>query len=825
MKPDASGPNLDEQPTLGAEVSPLAVPAAEAVTLAGTAMPAGAPAQTKVGNYTIVKRLGEGGMGVVYEALQENPRRAVALKIVRGAFADEHAVRMFQREAQVLGRLKHPGIAAIYESGQAGDGQYYFAMELVRGVRLDEYLQRQKEDAASSRGLERRQLEVFLQLCEAVSYAHQRGVIHRDLKPANILVQEPETLSPLGGHAPAQIKVLDFGLARISEDELGGLSVQTQPGTIQGTVPYMSPEQVCGQVEQVDVRSDEYALGVILYQLRSGQMPYELRRASLPEAARIICETPPQALPPALRKTPLGRDLAVIVNKALAKEPAGRYQSVAALAEDIHRALNDQPILAQAPSTVYQVRKLVARHKASFAFILALVVLLVALAGAMTVAARRIAGQRDRANREAQVAEQVSGFLVRLFQVSKPERARGKTITARELLDKGAASIQAERSMDPQVKASLLDTIGDAYSSLGFYRTAQPLLEAALKTRQEVFGAESAPVAQTLKDLGGMAADQGETQAAERYYLQSLAAYRKAEGGNNDDFAKALNNAGTAEASLGHLRGAQSYFQRALDLRTALSGPSSAQLIPIRANLAYLAYERNDYAGAVEQFRQELALAKKVDGPDHPFVAELENNIGAVLFMQKQYGAAGRYYRQALALDRKLLGGAHPQIGQELANLGEVEDASGSLRGAQQDYQQALAILRAKVPGTDARLRFVETNLGSVLVREGGAAELQEGSGLLRTALAADKKALPAAAWDIADAESELGGCLLAQGRVQAAEPLLVNSLRVLRAQLGANDPASVPRALQRLVAVEMRLGKRALAQHYAALLHAAGGN
>ncbi len=808
----------DDAPTLDLDAPTLLTPDLD-VTLGATAAAARAPAQTTVGHYSIVRRLGEGGMGVVYEAEQENPRRAVALKIIRGAFADEHAVRMFQREAQVLGRLKHPGIAAIYESGRTDDGQYFFAMELVRGLRLDEYLRSQQGSSLPLRAMLRYRLELFVQLCEAVSYAHQRGVIHRDLKPANVLVQEPETLSPSGSNALVQIKVLDFGLARLSEDELGGMSLATQPGTIQGTVPYMSPEQVRGNVEQVDVRSDEYALGVMLYEILAGELPYELPRSSLPQAARIICETPPKPLTAALAKSPLGRDLAVIVGKALAKEPEQRYQSVAALAEDIRRALSDQPILAQAPSTVYQFRKLVARHKPGFAFALVLLVVLVGFAVTMTLAAQRIAGQRDRANREAQVAEQVSNFLVNLFQVSKPERAQGKTITARELLDKGAASIQDDRTMDPEVKASLLDTMGDAYSSLGFFKASQPLLQAALATRTRLFRAQSKPVAQTLLGLGLLARNRGNLQQAKSDFSRSLATFQKAEGARNDDVAQALNDLGTTYVLLNQLGPARSYLTRALAVRTAVSGPKSAKLIAIRTNLADIAYASKDYAAAADQFRHELALAKTIYGPTHPFISGITSNLGSALFQENKFRQAESYYAQALALDRKLLGSHHPDIASDLANIAETLDAEGNLSGAANDYAQALAILQPKVPATDLRLRFVETNLGSVLVRQGGAANLDRAEKLLRAALAADQKVEPRNSWETADARSELGGCLLAQGHLKQAESLLVNSLPVLTSQLGDNDPASVPRALHRLVAVETRLGHTAAAARYAAAL------
>ncbi len=798
-------------------------------TISTPALPAtGFGSQTRIGSYTIVGRLGEGGMGVVYEALQENPRRRVALKIIRGiGLVDDHAVRMFQREAQVLGRLKHAGIASIYESGRTADGQHFLAMELVQGARLDQYLEL-VAPLTSGKLAVRRRLELFLQICDAVSYAHQRGVIHRDLKPANILVQVPETgnVAGAGGHTgsglQAEIKVLDFGLARLAEDELGGPSLATQPGTIQGTVPYMSPEQVRGNTDLVDVRSDVYALGVILFELLAGELPYDLKRASLPEAARIICEQAPKPLEPRLNgRSPLAHELAVIVNKALEKEPDRRYQSVAALAEDVYRCLNDQPILAQSPTTMYQVRKLIARHKFGFAAVCTVVALLAGFAVTMTIAAQRIASQRDRADREAQVANQVSSFLINLFQVSKPSEAKGKTVTARQLLDKGARSIQANRGMNPEVRASLLDTMGSAYSSLGFYDQSQPLLEAALATRTALFGSHSLQVAQTLRQLGLLAMHRGDAAGARTDAGRALAIYREREGPNGADVAVALNDLATTLEHLGKMDAAQAAYQQALTVSIHADGPNSPALIPMRTNLAYFAYERKDYAAAADQFRQELALAKKVYGPVHPFVSQITNNLGGVLYTEQRYAQAEKYYRQALALNRKLYGNQHPEIGLDLANIAQAQDAEGKLAEAAATYRRALAILAPKVTPTDFRLRFVETNLGGVLVRQATPAALRQAELLLRTALAADRKALPPGAWDTADAASELGGCLLAEHRYAAAAPLLAGSIATLRAKLGANDPAEVTRALRRLVRLYTALHNPAAARRYQALLAA----
>jgi predicted Ser/Thr protein kinase len=311
--------------------------------VAGACAPADPPLPTQIGPYRIIRRLGEGGMGIVYEAEQNSPRRLVALKVVRGgATADGYRVKLFQREAQTLARLKHPNIAAIYDAGATPDGQHFFAMEDVQGVPLNAYARSNNLSVA-------RKLELFRRVCEAIRYAHQRGVIHRDLKPSNILME-----------ADGNPKILDFGLARITDPELPRTSM-TDIGRIMGTLPYMSPEDARGDQEGMDVRSDVYSLGVILFELLTGELPYRVRRANLPEAVRIICEDPPQR-PSAIDRTLRG-DLETIVLKALEKTLPRRYQTVEQLEEDVRRFQSNQPILARRPRITYRLRKFVSRHR------------------------------------------------------------------------------------------------------------------------------------------------------------------------------------------------------------------------------------------------------------------------------------------------------------------------------------------------------------------------------------------------------------------------------------------------------------------------------
>jgi predicted Ser/Thr protein kinase len=304
--------------------------------------PAAAGAATDhIGRYRIVGVVGEGGMGTVYEAEQDNPRRPVALKVIRPGLVSPALVKRFEHEAQILGRLHHPGIAQIYDAGLAEDGRPFFAMEFIHGLPLGEYAGRHRLDPAA-------RLALLARVCDAVQHAHDQGVIHRDLKPGNILVDEA-----------GQPKILDFGVARAAD--LQTTASRTQAGQLLGTLSYMSPEQVTGDPQALDGRSDVYTLGVILFELLVGRLPYDLHQLPLPEVARVIREREPSRL--GLINTHFRGDVETIAAKALEKDKARRYQGPAALAADIRRYLNHEPIQARPPSALYQLRKFARRNK------------------------------------------------------------------------------------------------------------------------------------------------------------------------------------------------------------------------------------------------------------------------------------------------------------------------------------------------------------------------------------------------------------------------------------------------------------------------------
>ncbi|MDX1387801.1 MAG: serine/threonine-protein kinase, partial [Acidobacteriota bacterium] len=424
------------------------------------------PLPASIGRYRIVSVLGRGGMGIVYEAEQSRPHRPVALKVILGgSYVDDLHIRLFEREVETLARLKHPNIATIYEAGRTEEGQHFFAMELVRGTTLDRFV---VENDLTRRD----RLELFGTICAAINHAHQRGVIHRDLKPSNILVD-----------ADGQPKVLDFGLARITDWDLNATTMLTRPGNIVGTLTHMSPEQARGDVDAIDVRSDVYALGVILYQLMTDKLPVEWDQRSLPAGITAILERDPPK--PSTIDRRLRGDLDTIIMKTLEKDPPRRYQSAAALGDDVERYLTHQPILARPAGTFYQFRKLVARHKLPFALLAAILVIAIGFGvwtRALYLAERE---QHAVATDNLETATFVSDFMIDMFDVSDPDARRSGEITARELLENAADKID-EQEGRPEVQIDLMLTMGRVYRRLGDYDRALALFEDARRVGEAI---------------------------------------------------------------------------------------------------------------------------------------------------------------------------------------------------------------------------------------------------------------------------------------------------------------------------------------------------
>ncbi len=675
----------------------------------------------RIGQYRIVRCLGEGGMGIVYEAEQETPRRPVALKVIRGGrYVDEHHIRLFQREAQALARLRHPGIAAIYESGRTEDGQHFFGMELVRGETLTRHLQGRAGSNVLSPAEVRYRLVLFGRICDAVFYAHQRGVIHRDLKPTNVIVgAETVTTSPAATGIP-DVKVLDFGLARITDTDVAVTTIHTAVGKVQGTIPYMSPEQIRGNPDEIDVRSDCYSLGVILYEMLSGKLPHDVTRLSLAAAARVICDEPQTPLSRVWRGTRrLDADLATIVSKALEKEPARRYQSVMALGEDVQRYMAHQPILARPPGAIYQIRKVIARHRAPFALSATLGILLVAFSITMAVQAGRIARERDRANQEADTARQISEFLTGLFEVSDPFRAKGDPVSAREILDRGAEKIDRELGNQPLVQARLLSTMGSVYFRLGLFEEAAAHVDRALQTRRRLLGEDHLDVDDNLLLAGMIEVGAGRLEQGLAMHRRALEVLERTLGPNHADVGGALLSISEALGRKGDMDGARAALERALPILETAHGAESVDVARCLNNLGSVHLFGGRPAEAASLFERSVRIKEKLDGADSPDVAVGLNNLGYVYTMLGDYARAGPFLERAITIEERTLEPDHPHTANALHSLGELRRLEGRLSDAERHLRRALEIQERNLDSKDPDLALTLHSLAQTLQASG----------------------------------------------------------------------------------------------------------
>ena len=759
--------------------------------------PAHKDTPTDIGEYRILGLLGEGGMGVVYEAEQPSPRRRVALKVIRGTqLVDDLRLKMFQREAETLARLDHPNIGAIYESGRTAKGQHFFAMELVRGETLGEWLRKRPENP-DSKEINLR-LGLFCQICNAVHYAHQRGVIHRDLKPSNLVVTESHTATSESSISSGPVaKILDFGLARITEGDVA-LTQVTEIGVIKGTLPYMAPEQAAGQVDEIDVRTDVYALGVILYELMSGERPYSTETGSLLAAVKVICEQEPTPLIQKWKSSArLDADLVAITSMALEKDPDRRYSSAAALADDVIRLLNSQPILARPASTTYQIRKMISRRKALFSTIVTSIVLLLVSAIGIGVLYFQAEANLTRAQEaektaliEAETAERTSSFLVGLFRQANPEQTRGETITAREVMDEGARTVRDELSKEPVMQTRLMSTIAEVYLSLGLFNEARALIEEALELRRTHLPPGDIAQGESLSQLARVISYQGDPQAARQIYDSAIAFFdaiglpgqddligvlanygsmlgnlgeaheglvavnraqallESKEPPDNDQLIRLLNNKSSIFLNLGQSDSALHTLEHALELSRSIGGKNDVQTANNLTNLS-IVYGRTGKSELAHTTALEaLDIYKAVYGDYHPMTAKANANVSISLAQMGRPGEALPYFEQSLDILRKIYGTEHPEVAQGLSNIGLMKLQSGDAPAAVKDLQQASAMFERLTGPSTPSLSYALYHLASAHAALG---EFNDSRNQMMRVVAIDEQLYGAESQEVAD--------------------------------------------------------------------------
>jgi eukaryotic-like serine/threonine-protein kinase len=719
-----------------------------------------------IGRYRILRLIGEGGMGAVYEAEQDRPRRTVALKVVKSALAAPESLRRFAQESEVLGRLQHPNIARVYEAGTAQTDlgpQPYFAMEFIRGVSLLEYV--------NQHGLRIPQrLDLMIRICEAADYAHRCGVIHRDLKPGNILVDQ-------GG----QPKILDFGVARVTDSD-ANMTRQTSLGDLVGTLAYMSPEQLLADPLQLDARSDVYSLGVVLYELLTGRRPYEVTQ-QLPEAAQAIREQDP--LPLSAANPACGGDLETIVAKALEKDKTRRYTSAGELAADLRRYLADEPILARPASALYRARKFVRRHRVLVGA--AGIVFIVLLGGviASTGQAIRASRERDRALRAEQIAKAVNDFLQDDLLAQAGARAQANArnqpdpdLKVRTALDRAAARIGDRFSSQPAVEAAIRRTIGLAYFDMNVYPEAQLHLERAVELRKRTLGPDHPDTLTSMDDLGVLYNLQSKYAAAEEMLSQVLAARRRVLGNEHKDTLATMSNLALAIAYEGDVARAAPIFAKVLEADGRILGEENPATLSVLDNLAGTYRDLGRWAEAQVLLEREFELNRRVLGPEHPDTLNSMLALAAVYRALGNYRAADPLFLATIDSLRRAMGEEHWETANALGNLGTSYRAQGRYAEADTLFKQALTSLKQSV-GLEHMLTWkVAYSLGESYRKQ---KRFREAESIFGGVLEARRRVLGSKNPYTAQVLASLGEVKLEQNAYADAENLLREALQIRR--------------------------------------------
>ena len=789
---------------------------ADVVSAEADALQTRAVAGARLGAWEIVEPIGEGGMGTVYLARRADGAydAKAAVKLVRGGIPSALLAGRFRAERQILAGLSHPGVAKLLDGGSTEDGTPYLVMEFIDGEPITKWCDDRALDVDH-------RLRLFLKVCEAVAYAHRELVAHRDLKPSNILV------TPSG-----EPKLLDFGIAKLIDAVAEGGDGATQSYTAM-TPAYASPEQVTG--ERVGTSTDVYSLGVLLYELLSGQLPIDMRGATPAQLiSKVVAEVPAvvssTAADPDKRRR-LSGDLDAILSRALRKEPRGRYASVEALAEDIRLHLDGRPIQTRSDDWRYRTGKLVRRNAGVVSGSLLLLILGVSFTANTVIQARAVARERDRAEAQRSTAERVSGFLEELFTEADPNAASARDITLREILDRGAERVLTGLESEPQSRAALAIVIGRVYNALGEYDAAGPLLDSALAFRRSETAPDPRDLGEVHIERAALAYHQGDYDHAIELATESVAWYERASDADGPEIADAMAWLGSSYADAGHLEEAERVMREAVDLHRGAQEGSTPGLAVTLAALEDILRTAGKVDEAVAVGEETLAMAREVYHEGHLEIAHALNQLASSLNAAGRTEEALPLVEEGLAIRRATFDGPHVETGASLGNLanmlsglGRYDEAIPPRRASLEMVQALFSVEHPYVAGSLAslgtllvradslesaepilvdavgysRVAFGDRHLQvanplislGVLYRRTG--RLSQSAALLREGYDIRTESLPSRHWNVAAAALELGLTLDAMGRSEQAQERLEEAHGILLEAFGPEDARTV---------------------------------
>ena len=717
-----------------------------------------AEAQEQIGSFRLIHSLGEGGMGEVWLADQLEPvRRRVALKIIKAGMDTKEVVARFESERQALALMDHPAIAKVFDGGTTAEGRPYFVMEYFPGVPITEYCDTHKLSTTE-------RLELFTEVCEGVQHAHQKAVIHRDLKPSNILVGRTD--------GEAQPKIIDFGIAKATGYRLTERTLFTELGAVIGTPEYMSPEQADSTGQDVDTRTDVYSLGVILYQLLTGELPFasrELRAAPYEELRRRLREKEPAR--PSTRLSTLGGDLEEVAHnrntdqgtlrrqlegdldcitlKALEKERSRRYGTATELAEDIRRHFRNEPVTARAPGAGYRLQKYLRRHRVGAGVVAGLATLLVAFAATMAVQVRRTAAERDRANRERDASERASAFLGNMLGAVKPD-ALGDALW-KDLHQRVATVSRGEGRSEADV-AGALGSLDRSLRGVDSTQVALGLLDAQVLDR----------AGKTIEhDM------QNDPRLAARLEHTLSQTYR----------------------SLGLFPQAVQHAERAVELRTREFGAEGQPTLQSRSLVADLLKRQGRYEDAEKRFKETLEAQQRTLGTDHPDTFDTTRSLAILYAYQGRYQDAEKLLVPMLAVQRRTLGAEDEATSSTIAELAKVYAQQGRLEDAERLTREDLELSRKRYGPDDQDTLVSLNNLAVVYAEQGRLAEAEK---LFRQAFETEKRVMGPEHPTTLEAMLNVAAISTEQGHYEDAEKLLLEGLAIRRRVLGPDHPSTL---------------------------------